>query len=207
MGPSYLAGCALLTPISVLGYVLHWPITVLSSAYVLLVGAGISSLGSRARAFVPLPSVRWLSAVVGVLLVADVLISARVGSHGLGDAHYHVGRIRSLIDQGLQSWDPYVAPGRFDSAYHTNLYHALLAAAARLHGLDAFEVWAYALPWTKVLCALGAYRLARVAFGSHTFGLIAVVSSVAASLARTTLAYPNTLAAFALVPLTPLSRS
>jgi hypothetical protein len=204
IGPAYLASLALLTPVSVLGYTLRWPIAVLSGAYVVAVVLAVVALWPdlwRALATRAWPRPGWLSVVVGVLIAGDLLLAARAGGHPAGDAHYHVGRIRSLIDHGFQSWDPFSPARAFDGAYHTNLYHALLACAGKLLGAKAFEVWAYALPWTKLLYAAAAYRLTLAATGRREAALVATVCAVVWSLSRTTLVYPNTLAPFALIPL------
>ncbi len=208
IGPSYLASFALLTPVSVLGYALRWPITVLAVAYVVAVSIALlalwPSLWSSLRAAYAvraLPRPDWLSLVVGLLVAADMLLAARVGGHPLGDGHYHLGRVRSLLDYGFQSWDPRSAARSFDAAYHTNLYHARLATAAKLTGLPPYEVWAYALPWTKLLSAAAIYRFALVAVGKRSAALVAVACAVLWSLSRTTFVYPNALAPYALLPL------
>jgi hypothetical protein len=44
IGPAYLASLAILTPVSVLGFLLRWPIEVLAAAYVVAIAIALVSL-------------------------------------------------------------------------------------------------------------------------------------------------------------------
>ena len=143
----YLYSFALLTPVSVVGYALGWPIAVLTAAVVLATLAGAVDLArtrfwQRPRSWSWL-DVAWLAALV---VIVDLAFGAYAGGHTAGDARLHVARVRVLLDHGFNNWDPYFADHPFSRVYHTNLYHALIAAGAQLTGALAIEAWVWTLP-------------------------------------------------------------
>ncbi len=194
IGRSYLATLGLLTPISIAGYLLHLPIMTLSVAIVLLVALSLGLLSRELR-------VRWRFtwpgpvAVFGTaILLADVALSTRVGTHLGGDAGYHVARARMLLQHGFNNWDPLVAGHGFDHLYHTNLYHALLAACAQLTSVHPGVAWMSAWPWAKVMNAAAIYHLAVSIFRRPWLGWLGAIAATLFVAPYSVLAYPNTLA-------------
>jgi hypothetical protein len=191
---SYLATFALLSPVSILCYLLELPLAVLSGACVLLVLAGLLEI-IRQRAWREAASLLLGAFSVELLVVVgDMFLGARVGSIVGADAVTHIARIRFLTDHGLTNADPFVAGDHFFPLYHTNLLHALCAACAQLTGVDHFRVWFSSLPWAKLVVAGGAYYMAWSVFRRPWPAWVATVFVVAAQGPITFLIYPNKLA-------------
>lgn len=217
-----IASLMLLTPVSVLGYLFHWPVAVLSTAWVALVVAALAALWSmRARlsraesspADGPTEGARRASepgsrtrqrlgvaACAGVAWLAfDVWLGARVGSHVQGDAGFHLAKVRMLLGSGLGSWDPLVEGQQFEPIYHTNLYHAWIAASAQLARVDPGAAWVWVLPFAKLMVAAGSYELARAVIQSRGLAWIAALTSGAWFATQSVLSYPNLVSPYALV--------
>lgn len=199
---SYVASVVLLTPISVLGYVFHWSVAALSLAYLALVVAGVALIiRDRTRA-------AWLGyaelsliAVLGAcFLLFDAWVGARVGSHVQGDAAYHIARVRMLLDNHLGSWDPLLPGLQFEAVYHTNIYHALIAASAHLGGVDPGVAWVWVWPFAKLMLAATSYELALSVFGTQRLAWIAAIGASIWFLTQSVLSLPNTLAPFVCLP-------
>jgi len=165
IGRSYIASFVLLTPISVMCYALHLPMALFATAIVVAVSSALLVLLQanppwRYR-LTRLACLTWLrgmtaaGTVAGLIVIADIVLGSRVGSHTGGDAGFHVGRARMLIDHGFNNWDPVIAGHIFEPLYHSNLYHALLAACAVLSGTHAGVAWLSAWPFAKLLQAAG----------------------------------------------------
>jgi len=105
-------------------------------------------------------------------------------------------RLRSLIDHGLNNWDPLISGHNFIRSYHTNLYHAVLASCAQLTGQETYMVWGRALPWAKLMNAAGAYFLTQVTFRHRPAAWIAATFVVGQLFAMIFLTYPNQLAPY-----------
>ncbi|HEX4353415.1 MAG TPA: hypothetical protein VHZ95_10880, partial [Polyangiales bacterium] len=148
---SYLISFVLLTPFSVLGHLCEWPLWTLSGAYLVAVALALVSLADD-PSWLARP--RWpgiAAAVGGGLLLIDLCFGMRAGTHSGGDAGYHIARIRLISELGLNSWDPLIADRRIDAVYHTNLYHALIAASAQLTRSDPAWAWLEVWPFAKLL--------------------------------------------------------
>jgi len=198
---AYFASLTLLTPVSVIGYVLHTPVWVLSMAVVLAIAGGVLSLvrmRQRLRVYAFRPS--WLTWACSALLVCDGVLGARVGSHVFGDSAFHIGRVRMLLGEGLGSWDVLLPGHQFESTYHTNLYHALLAVSAQLSGLDPGAAWVAMWPVTKLMTWACAYELALRVFGDERCAWIAALSAGVSFVTQSAFPVPNTLCCFALLP-------
>ena len=211
---SYLATFVLLTPFSVVGYLFRLPLVVLSTAAVALVVLAIGSL-----AFLPWPGVaprrrfaaalhllRWSGfspiALVGSYLVGNNAIAGlATGAPLYGDARYHMARVRMIVDHGFNSWDPLVAGHRFENVYHTNLYHALMAAIAQLTSLPPATVWVYTLFWARLAAAASIYHLAWVLLGKRWLAWIAAAMFAVSASSNWMLAIPNNISVYALLTL------
>jgi hypothetical protein len=202
----YLASFALLSPVSIVGHLLHAPLWLLSASWVVLSAAGLfqlgrlaygarAGLGARLRAALREPT-RWVECAALLALLADVGLSFLRGTNVAGDALFHIGRVRMLLDHGLNSWDPVIAGPRFAAEYHTNLYHALIASSAQLAGLQAFEGWLGMLGWAKLVIASCSYALAYSVFGKRSHAWLGALFTAAFLGPYPVLAYPNALAAY-----------
>jgi hypothetical protein len=191
---------ALLTPVSVAGYALGLPLAVLSAAVVIAALAGAADLLRAARISRPL-SHPGVASVVGTLVVlADLWLSTRRGTHFGGDAGFHVGRVKLLLDHGFNQTDPISGLG-FEPIYHTSLYHALMASAAQLTGQDAPGAWAFTFAFSKLAVACGSYYLAWTLCRERWIAWVAAVIASVWVAPYAVLTYPNTVAAYWLFPL------
>jgi hypothetical protein len=197
---SCLASLALLTPVSVAGYLFGLPLWVLSASVVLsVIAAAVHLVRARAwRVQSPRPSLVAILALA--IIVADAVVGLRLGGHLAGDALHHAGRVRMLLSYGFNSLDPLVE-GRVDPIYQGSLYHALIAAAAQLSGLQATHAWAYTLFWAKLATAGALAHLAWTVLRERALAWIAAVAFAVYMAPYSILLYPNMLAVFGLMPL------
>ncbi len=191
---SYLATFVLISPVAIAGYWLRFPLIILSAWCVLLVAAGLVEIvrGGHWRRMGQL-----LMGALGVellLLLIDLVGSARVGTILGGDAIVHLGRVRFLLDHGLSNLDPVVAGEFFYPIYHTNILHALCAAGAQLTGGDYLSVWMMALPLAKLLVVGASFYLAWTVFERHWPAWTVAVFVLVAQGPVRFLPYPNKLA-------------
>jgi hypothetical protein len=160
---SYLASFALLSPISIAGYLLHLPLFVFSASIVLCVLGASIWLVRHFRLPQRWPRPSPIGILVGLAIAADLAAGLRAGSYISGaDGPFHVARVRMLVTYGFNSWDPLLYGARFDPIYHTNIYHAVLAAAAQLTSRSALEVWVFTLSWAKLVSVVSIYHLTHV---------------------------------------------
>lgn len=197
----YLASFTLLTPAVVLGYWLHWPVWSLSVVYVAAVSWGAWALVREGRALFARIRPNWLAAFSCVLIGFDLWLGLRAGAHTLGDAGYHIARVRMLMAEGLSNWDPIVQHPQRDLIYHTNLYHALIAVSGQLTRSDAALAWIATWPFAKLLMAAGIAQLAGYAFGAASYGWLASLAVLVSQSAYSALPLPNTLAPLAILPM------
>ncbi len=197
---SCLATWGLLSPVSILCYVLHAPVWVFSVACVLIVLWAVVEI-TRRRWWPDL----WQLVVAGLsiallIVVLDMIAGARVGTFVDGDARAHLARIRFLLDHGFNNNDPFVAAKYFFPTYHTNLHHAFYAACSQIVGLDLSGVWYTSLPWGKLLAAAGAYYMVWCIFECRWAASVAAVFVVGCQGPVTFMVYPNKLAPYWMIP-------
>jgi hypothetical protein len=203
--PSAVAlGCAasfaLLSPFSLACYALRLPAWVFSACVGAAVVAGAVEL-VRARAWRGLARPDPIALVGAGVLAVQLVLASRVGGWLDGDATFHLGRVRDLIDHGFSNRDFYVAQESWNPAYAWNLLHALHAAAVQLTGSDMLDLWSASLPWAQLLIACAHYHLAQVVFGSRLAGWIAAVAIAVLRAPETYAVYPNLLSVGCLAPL------
>ncbi len=193
-GLSYLAVFGLLSPVSILCYLVRAPLWCFSATCVVAVVAGAIEVTRQGwwrgigRMFVGGLSVGFL------IVVADMVMGARVGAYLGGDAVLHLTRVRFLLDHGFSNHDPFVAGEYFFPTYHTNLLHALYAACSQLSGVHHMSVWFASLAWGKLLIAAGAYYMSWCIFGRRWVAWVAAVFAVGYQGPINFLVYPNKLA-------------
>jgi len=194
LGLSYLVTLGVLSPVSILCYLLRAPLSVFSGACAVAVVAATVEITRRGW---------WREIgrlIIGgasfglVILLADMVMGARVGSLIGGDAVLHLARIRELLDHGFNNHDPFVGPPYFFPIYHTNLLHALYAACSQLTGIHHVFVWFASLPWAKLVVAAGSYYMAWCVFDRRWVGWVAAVFMVGLRGPLNFLNYPNKLA-------------
>lgn len=199
---SYMAVFALLSPVSILCYLLELPLAVLSGACLLACFGGLFLITMR----------RWWRDIGGLMLAAasvelliliiDAVMGARAGGYlAGGDVRLHLARVRFLIDHGISNLDPYTAEACFLPIYHTNILHALYAACSQLTGVDYLGVWYATLPWAKVVTAGGIYYLAWRVFDRQWVAWALALFTAAWLAPATYLLYPNKLAPHWLIPM------
>ncbi len=201
IGLSYLAVFALLSPVSIIGHLLHLPVAVLSGACVLAFSVALVYVTQRGwwRDIG-----RLLLTGLGVellIVVVDLVMSARVGGFMRGDAKVHIARIQFLLDHGLNSFDPYVAGEHFFSYYHTNILHAVHAAGVQLTRVDIFDEWFVSLVGAKLVVAAGYYFMGWALFRSRWIAGLTAVFVLAQQAPVTFLLYPNKVAPLWLLPI------
>lgn len=194
IGLSYLAVFALLSPVSILGYLLGLPLAVMSGACVLSFLAALVEI-TRRKWWPDIVRLLLSGLGVTVLLVAgDLVMSARAGAFMRGDSKTHVARIRYLVDHGLSNVEPYVGGDYFFTAYHTNLLHSLHASCVQLTGVDVFGEWFISLVWAKLAIVGGIYFMVWAIFDRHWAAGLAVLFFLGAQAPVTFMLYPNQVA-------------
>lgn len=201
LGLSYLGSLLLLSPVSIICYVLGLPLAVFSTVIVLAVIASLvvivrSGWWKRAGALL----VAGFSVEL-IILLFDLFFGARVGAFiDGGDFRVHVARMRWITDHGFGNVDPFISGDFFFPAYHTNLLHALYASCAQLTATDTLIAHYASLPWAKLLAACGAYCLAWSVFRRRWVAWAAVAFAIGAHGTIIFNVYPNKIAALWLIP-------
>lgn len=199
---SFLAAWAVLSPISILCYLLRCPVAVLSAGCVLAVVAGAVEITRRGwwRELAMLAA-----GGVGIellILGADMAMGGRVGAFlGGGDERLHLGRMRFLLDHGFSNLSPYVPADGFLNIYHTNLLHGLYATCSQLTGVDVEGVWYASLAVAKLLIAGAYYFLAWSVFERRWVAWCVALFAVVYYAPVTYVTYPNKLAPLWLFPM------
>lgn len=200
---SYLTTFALLSPISIAGYIFRLPLWVLSAAvlaFAALAAGWLASHERRLRQRVR-ARVRWWTLLGSLLICVDAVLGLRSGANTSGDATYHMSRVRMLLDFGFNNWDPLASGHHFDTVYHTNLFHALLASSAQLARVDAPDAWVHSWFFTKLITPGAIYLLAFVLLRRRWLAWMAAIMFCVWQTSSSLLSYPNTLAAFTVFPL------
>ncbi len=197
---AYVVFFACLAPVVVVGYLLHAPIWMLSAllAGLILWGGWDCLRGGRWKS---LGKVLLSAACLEMLVVAgDMVLSQRVGSMLGADARIHLTRVRFLFEHGLTNFDPFVAAQYPYPAYHTNLWHALLAGGSKLCGIDPLSMWFGSLAASKLMIASGMAYLAWAVLGGRWAAWVAAVMAIVVRGPTIYALYPNQLAPWFLLP-------
>ena len=165
---SFAVGVALYLPLVVVMFGLGLPVAVLAAAYLLGV---LASLGLLARQWRPLvralrrrrpasvPAAVLVAVAVGSLVV-DYAFSLHAGATLSSDAPVHIARINYLLSRHFSLTDPALGNhGLLDARYSISFLGSLAAAAAKLLGLTALQVWWYSGAFYRLLIWLGMFTL------------------------------------------------
>lgn len=195
----YAASLLLLAPLSLGCYALHAPLWVFSTGLALLVLGGLVACArDRGGLAVAFDRYEWCGLL---LLGVHLVMQARVGGWLEGDATFHVGRMRWLLEHGFSNRDIYLRDEYFQHIYHSNLLYPLYASLAQLTGQGYLETWFHLLPFAKLttFAAHGylGYRLASRRWVGWATALLAE----AARAPETYTLYPNGMAGGFLLPL------
>ncbi len=197
-----------LLPVVVGGYLVRMPAGVLGGLLVALVAWGVVDLARAPEPRSPegrgalLRTVAGAASLAMLVVVADLWLSYRHGAILDNDSRVHIARIRFLLEHGLSNADPFVrTPHEYPyPIYHTNLWHALVAACSAVLRLDPLEVWFNALVVSKAMIATGIAYLAWVVVGGRWAPWIAAAMIVVNRGPYTFSLYPNQLAPWAMLP-------
>jgi hypothetical protein len=198
---AFLATLLLLSPISMACYAFDAPLWVFSAGLAAVCGLGALEL-ARTRADRALwAALRRESLVPWLLLGALLWLQARVGAYFEGDATFHLGRVRVLLEHGFTNRDIYLADEHFQSIYHTNLLYPLYASLAQLSGESYLAVWFHSQPWAKLLVAAAHFVFGHALTRRPLAGWALALTVIAANAGETYTVYPNSLAVGYLLPL------
>ncbi|NOX59830.1 MAG: hypothetical protein GXP29_13375 [Planctomycetes bacterium] len=196
-----VAALAVLSPVSILCYLIHLPVMVLSIACILLVLWAIYYATLRGY-WKDLRTLMIGAVCIEMGIVAfDMWTGARVGASTGGDASVHLARIRFLLDHGFSNRDPYIEVPAFFSVYNTNIIHALMAACSRICRIDHLGTWVASLAFAKLLTAAGAYFAAWSVFGRRWPAWITCVFVLMTASTITFVIYPNQLCVNWMMPM------
>jgi len=200
----YAFSFGLLSPVSLLCYALSAPLWVFSaalSAICLLAAVGLVRARRRLQRRRLTVLLRAEPLVVYVLLGGLLWLQARLGGWLDGDATFHLGRIRVLIEHGFTNRDIYLREHHFQHAYHSNLLFAVYASAAQLTGQSYLQSWFYTEVWAKLLVASGHFVLGHTLTRRRSVGYALAAVMLTLNAGETYALYPNTLCVGYLLPL------
>jgi len=198
---AYLGSFLLLAPLSLACYALAAPLFVFS--------AGLSALGALACVGVLRAGLvrRWPAAwraeslVPWLVLLALLALQSRTGAWLDGDATFHLGRIRVLLQHGFSNRDIYLREYHFQHAYHSNLLFPVYASVAQLTKQSYLESWFHTQAWAKLLVAAGHYVLGFMLSRSRHAGYFLACCIITLNAGETYSLYPNTLCVGFLLPM------
>lgn len=172
---SYVHSFAMFTPLALGCYFFNLSIAVLGLGIVALILISVIVL-IRQKAW---KSLAWHCEFIELLgvsiILVDLVLAARTGGRLSGDAMYHIARTRMILDHGANNWEPFYYPHHFAYIYHSNLYHALLAAIAAASRIDVLDVWQDTLLWAKLITASGIYYLGWSVFRTKSCGWLSTI--------------------------------
>jgi hypothetical protein len=198
---SVLGTFLLLSPVSMLCYAVGAPVAVFSAAVALSVVVGVAYC-VRVRADRALiAGLRRENLVAWILLAGLLWLQVRVGAYFGGDATFHLGRVRVLLDHGFTNRDIYLKDYYFQHIYHTNLLFPLYASASQLSGQSYLATWFHSQAFAKLLVAAGHYVLGFAVTRRKLPAWLLALTVITANAGETYTTYPNTVAVGWLLPL------
>jgi hypothetical protein len=201
IGVSYLLSLLFVTPFSIIGYWCKLPLAFLSIAIGLTIAFSAFDLFRTRRQWMPqLPRPDFLFISGFVILFLFLVDAALVGSHMSNDADYHLARIRFIFENGFSNADPYLGIG-YTVVYHTNVYHALIAAASQLSSVDILTFWFWTSTWAKLVTASSIYLLTYTIFRRRFSAWLSALWFLGVDILIYRSLYPNQIAPHWLIPI------
>lgn len=200
----YAFSFGLLSPVSLLCYAFSAPLWVFSAALCalsLLAIVGFVRARSRLQRRRLSVLLRAEPLAAYALIVGLLWLQSRLGGWLDGDATFHLGRIRVLLEHGFSNRDIYLREYHFQHAYHSNLLFAVYASAAQLTGQSYLESWFYSEAWAKLLVASGHFVLGHTLTQRRSVGYALAAVMLTLNAGETYALYPNTLCVGYLLPL------
>jgi len=198
---SLLGTFLVLSPISMLCYAVGAPIAVFSAAVVLSSVLGIVYCVRVRADRALLAGLRHENAFAWILLAGLLWLQVRVGAYFSGDATFHLGRVRVLLDHGFTNRDIYLKDYYFQHIYHTNLLFPIYASASQLTGQSYLAVWFHSQAFAKLLVAAGHYVLGFTLTRRKLPAWLLALTVITANAGETYTTYPNTVAVGWLLPM------
>jgi hypothetical protein len=198
---SVLGTFLLLSPVSMLCYAVGAPVAVFSGAFVIAVLGGLAYC-VRVRADRTLiAGLRGENPIAWLALAGLLWLQVRIGAYFQGDATFHLGRIRVLLDHGFTNRDIYLAEYHFQHIYHTNLLFPIYASASQLAGQSYLAVWFHSQAFVKLFVAAGHYVLAYAVTQRKLPAWLLALGVITANAGESYTTYPNTVAVGWLLPM------
>lgn len=197
----YAASFVLLSPVSLLCYAFGAPLFVFSGALVAAVGVALVWLLCSGAPRELLRQLRSEPVLPYLALGALLVLQVRCGGWLDGDATFHLGRIRVLIEHGFTNRDIYLSQYHFQHAYHSNLLYPVYASLAQLTGTSYLTTWFYSEGWAKLLIAAAHYVFGQTLTQRRYVGFLLAACVITLNAGETYSLYPNTLGVGFVLPM------
>lgn len=198
---SLLGTFLVLSPVSLACYAIGAPVAVFSAAFVLSVVLGIAYC-VRVRADRELiAGLRRENVLAWIVLAGLLWLQVRVGAYFSGDATFHLGRVRVLLEHGFTNRDIYLSEYHFQHIYHTNLLFPIYASASQLTGQTYLATWFHSHAFAKLLVAAGHYVLGYAVTRRKLPAWLLALTVITANAGETYTTYPNAVAVGWLLPM------
>jgi len=197
----YVLTVALMVPIVVLAFTLHFNVRTVAAYYLVLLAASsivIMRRGGVGRIAELLRATPWFE--TGLVLLA-IALTVPLGASAQSDSFAHSAKIRFMRDVGFYLQDAYSPlAGVIETKWHVNVHHAFFAVASWLGGSEPLELW-FRSAWFFRLLALGAVGfLAASVFRSRWISSLAMLGAVAVMGTKLTIVFPFSVTGFAIAP-------
>lgn len=169
---AFACGVATFGIVIIPAFFLEWKITVLEVAYLVALAGSLGVIVWQVKACWRWMRTFWrrlnktsllLGQLVGLVLLADYILSLRVGAPFMysADVFVHLGKIQMIANEHFSLSDPFFGQnGVVESRYHVNIILALNALAAKLLHIRVVDMWNYSLAFWRLIAWLGAFATA-----------------------------------------------
>jgi hypothetical protein len=198
---SYVLTVALMAPIVVLAFAVHFSVQTVAACYLVLVLGGVVvaiRAGGLPRLGRLLRSTHWFE--VGLVLVA-IALTFPLGASAQSDSFAHSAKIRYMRDVGFYLQDAYSPLAVIETKWHVNVHHAYFAIASWVGGIEPLDLW-FRAAWFFRLLAVGAIGfLGATVFRSRWIAAVAMVGALAVLGTKLTIVFPFSVTAFVVTPI------
>ena len=197
---SYVLTVALLAPLVVLAFAIHFSVRTVAIGYAALVLAGLVAAlryGGLRTIGRLLKTTHWFE--VALVLVA-VALTYPLGAAAESDSFAHAAKIRYMRDVGFYLQDAYSPLAVIETKWHVNVHHAYFAVASWISGAEPLELF-FSAAWFFRLLAIGAIGfLAAAVFRSRWISAVAMLGAVPVLGTKLTIVFPFSVTAFVIAP-------